>query len=83
MLGNYKVMHQNVKCSRGGAGGCIAGGCSGHRIVHKIEENKNFLNACHTKTTHWKAFKSCTYNIIPIVAFTNINKIVLNGPQQI
>ena len=37
MLWNNKVMHQNVKCGCGGAGGCGA-----NRIVHKIEENIKF-----------------------------------------
>ena len=33
-------MHQNVKWSRGGAGGWGAGGWGAHRIVHKIEETE-------------------------------------------
>ena len=53
MLRNNEVMHQNVKCGRGGAGKCGA-----HRIVHKIEENCNFSNGRHAKTTYWKSFKS-------------------------
>ena len=76
MLRNNIVMYQNVKCSRGGAGGCSAGGCSSaHGIVQRVPINIVHKEiADYLKSQSDLEFKS--YNILkPIVLFIFSEKI--------
>ena len=54
-------MHQNVKCGRGGAGGCDAGGCDAHRLTHKIVKNGQSLKCHHVKRFSPTGFIFHTY----------------------
>ena len=70
-------MHQNVMCGRDGTGGCSA-----HRIVHKIEKTRTFEMNVMQKL-HIGKISNLAHIIFTYGCLYNITKSVLNGPPQI
>ena len=60
-LRNNKVMHQNVKCGRGGAGRGSAGGGSVHRMYTKLRKKLELL-----KWMSYKNYKSESFQTLHI-----------------